>query len=312
MITERYDGTLIARFDSVPQLFKEIEQNKWKPQHSKASNLAGDGKFVVFKNLEEAHHIFQDEPWRIRDFDPNDDKIKHEDGVGNDVMFDVTGDYLDIGKFMSGEPEDFGNAIMDNPNNLFAEIRVGLAAAKWTTAEYILHKQKRILRLVDWLENHKIRTRVRAYLFTEIANITVTVKHEQDPFDVNHLAIVMHPDFLRRTALLVAEQSKNWQYGYGDAVDWDDRQLTSTYVDPDAPGIHVYIGGYMPYAPDDTERGYTFENDVSKLDADFDKVEAAVQDMLRMQVQFSDAPLIVGRPFMRVERKERKEYATAE
>ena len=48
MITERYDGTLIARFDSVPQLFKEIEQH-----------LKDNG--VELKKLQSLFTCYQDE-----------------------------------------------------------------------------------------------------------------------------------------------------------------------------------------------------------------------------------------------------------
>jgi hypothetical protein len=302
MIEEDYEGSLFVAFESVPALFRAIKQQGWTPQNAMASDIPGDGTYLVFDSLEEAHNVFQNEPWRIRQFSQKDDNLRAEDNPGNDVFFDVTGDYLDIGRHMEGDPDDFGNSIMGNPSRVFADIRVNIAAAKWTTAEYIMQKQKRILRLVDWLEQFGIRTRVRALLFTDAASIIVTVKEHHDPFDLNHLAVVMHPDFMRRTCLLIMEQSKTWQFGYGDAVDYDDRQLTSTYADPD-DGISIYVGGYMPYAPDDTPFGYTYDNDLSKLDEDFDRIEKTIAKMMLDDVRFTEVPLRVGRPFMRIERR---------
>ena len=296
------NGGLFVATESIPALFRLIEREGWKPARAMASDISGDGEYLVFDSLEEAHHVFQHEPWKIREFSQKDDKLRNEDNPGNDVFYDVTGDYLDIGRFMEGEPEDFGNSVMGNPHRVFASITINLAAAKWTTAEYIVHKQKRILRLVDWLEQYGIRTEIKALLFTDAGSVRVTVKEHQDPFDLNHLAIAMHPDFMRRTCLLLLEQSGTWEFGYGDAVDFDDVSLASDYADPDN-GISIYVGGYMPYAPDDTAQGYTYENDISKLDRDFDKIEATVAKMMQDEERFTEKPLKVGRPFLRIIRE---------
>jgi hypothetical protein len=299
------EGTLFAAFESIPALYRTLEREGWTPQRAMASDIRGDGEYLIFDSLAEAHHVFQKEPWRIRQFSQKDDRMRTEDNPGNDVFYDVTGDYLDIGRFMEGDPDDFGNSIMGNPNRVFANITINLAAAKWTTAEYIIQKQKRILRLVDWLEQYGIRTRIRALLFTDAANIVVTVKEHQDPFDLNHLAIAMHPDFMRRTCLLIMEQSPTWEFGYGDAVDYDDISLASRYADPE-DGISIYVGGYMPYAPKDTVHGYTYENDLGKLNADFDAIEARIFEMMKNEERFTEVPLKVGRPFLRVDRKRGK------
>lgn len=307
MIDQYDDGTLFFAAESVPAVFRAIAAQGWTPQRSKASDIPGDGKFLVFDSLADAHHVFQHEPWRIRQFSQKDDKLRNEDNPGNDVFFDVTGDYLDIGRYLEGEPEDFGNSIMGNPARVFADIMVNISAAKWTTAEYIIHKQKRIMRLVDWLENYGIRTRVRASLTTDVASLLVTVKEHHDPFDLNHLAVAMHPDFMRRTCLLIMEQSSRWEFGYGDAVRFDDIALASKYADPEE-GISIYVGGYMPYSPEDTKEGYTYDNDITKLDEDFDLIEKTIAKMMVDDVRFTEEKLKVGRPFMRIDRRDRSNH----
>src|SRR5690606_40236822 len=122
-------------FESVPALFRAIKSEGWTPQNAMASDIRGDGEYLVFNSLEEAHHVFEKEPWRIRQFSQKDDRLRNEDNPGNDVFYDVVGDYLDIGKTMEGDPEDFGNSIMGNPARVFANIKIGLTSAKWTTAE---------------------------------------------------------------------------------------------------------------------------------------------------------------------------------
>lgn len=305
MVEHDDSGMLFVHVESVPALFRLIEREGWEPANAMASDIPGDGEFTVFDSLADAHNVFLNEPWRIRQFSQKDDRLKNEDNPGNDVFYDVTGDYLDVGRYLEGEPEDFGNSFMGNPNRVFADIVVSLAAAKWTTAEYIVHKQKRILRLVDWLEQYGIRTRIRAKLTTDVASLWVTVKEHHDPFDLNHLAVVMHPDFMRRTGLLIFEQSPIWEFGYGDAVMYDDNSLNSQYADPE-DGISIYVGGYMPYSKSNTADTYTYENDIDRLDKDFDAIEKEVARMLENDVKFTEVPLKVGQPFFALARNNKK------
>jgi hypothetical protein len=303
LVSEYADGRIFANFASIPDLFRTIEAEKWKPRHSMSSDARNaDGEYVVFKSLQEAHDVFLNGPWRVRQFSQKDDRLRLEDNPGNDVFFATTGDYLDIGRYLEGEPEAFGNSIMGNPARVFAEINVNLAAAKWTTTKYMMQKQKRLLRLVDWLETYGIRCHVRCSVVTSVGEFSVTVKEAQDPFDLNHLAVAMHPDFLRRTVLLVFEQSKNWTFGYGDAVEYDDVALRSTFADPE-DGFTVYVGGYMPYAKTDTPKGYSYENDLKKLDKDFDNIEQEIARLIQNESRFTEEPLKVGRPFIKLDRR---------
>jgi hypothetical protein len=303
-LVDKYaDGRIFANFESVPDLFRTIEAKHWTPQHSKSSDVRNaDGEYVMFKSLAEAHHVFLNEPWRVRQFSQKDDRLRLEDNPGNDVFFATTGDYLDVGRYLEGEPEAFGNSIMGNPARVFAEINVNIAAAKWTTAEYMMRKQKRLLRLVDWLETYGIRCHVRCSVVTDVGEFSVTVKDAQDPFDLNHLAVAMHPDFLRRTVLLVFEQSEAWTFGYGDAVAYDDISLESKFADPE-DGFSIYVGGYMPYSKTDTPDKYTYENDVSRIDKDFDSIEAEIARLIQNESRFTEEPLKVGRPYLKLNRE---------
>ena len=302
---DRYeDGRIFANFESIPDLFRTIEQRGWTPKGSKASDTPSTpgSEYLVFKNLAEAHNVFLNEPWRVRQFSQKDDRLRLEDNPGNDVFFSEQGDYLDVGRFLEGDPENFGNSIMGNPARVFAEINVNLAAAKWTTADYMMQKQKRLLRLVDWLETYGIRCHVRCSVSTDVGSFSVTVKEPQDPFDLNHLAVAMHPDFLRRTVLLVLEQSEKWEFGYGDAVEYDDIALKSTYADPE-DGYSIYVGGYMPYSPKDTPTGYSYENDTKQIDRDFDNIETEIARLIQSEQRFTEQALKVGRPYLTLNRK---------
>ena len=55
MIEEDYEGSLFVAFESVPALFRAIKQQGWTPQNAMASDIPGDGTYLVFDSLEEAH-----------------------------------------------------------------------------------------------------------------------------------------------------------------------------------------------------------------------------------------------------------------
>jgi hypothetical protein len=276
-------GKLKIYADSVQEVFWSIGQQGWKPERDKSSDSRShsDG-FNTFGNLKEANDVFLNNPESIRGFSILDEKLVSREAPGKDVQFDVTGDYIDIDRYLEGVPENFGQAIMGNPRTVFATINVLLSAVHWTSAEYMLHKQKRVMRLVDWLEQQGIRTQIVLSADSEVWHAEIIVKQFHDPFDLNQLAVGMHPDFFRRTCFLIMEQSKTWTWGYGSSLEYDARMLKHKSNEDD--GLYVYVGGYIPYE----------NNSTKKLDEDFDKIEDHIQNMIDLELTFVDADLKVG------------------
>lgn len=274
-------GKLHAEFDSVPEVFRVIDKLNWVPQQDKQSDASGGGgDFHTFRNLAEAMDIFKNHPERIRGFNENTDRLESIESPGKDVEFDVTGDFLDIDRYLEGVPEMFGNAVLGNPKSVFCTINVLNSAVSYTSNEYMLHKQKRILRLVDWLETQNIRCQVVMTEDSAVSFTSIVVKQFQDPFDLNQLSVAMHPDFFRRVTFLVMEQSKTWEYGYGSALDYDLKM--QKYKPRPEDGLYVYVGGYIPFAT---------END--GLDKAFNEIEGEVQDMIDLGLTFNENPLVV-------------------
>lgn len=283
-IRENKKGKLIAEFDSVPEVFQVIKQLGWVPQNDKSSDSPRHGgDFHVFENLEAANYVFHNNPESIRQFSIHDEKLVTKDSPGKDVLFDVTGDYVDIDRYLEGIPENFGQAVLGNPKSVFATINILNSAVNWTSPEYMLHKQKRIMRLVDWLEQQEIRCQIVLTEDSEVCYSQIVVKEFGDHFDLNHLAVAMHPDFFRRTMFLIMEQSKTWTWGYGSAIDYDKRMLK--YKPNPEDGLYVYVGGYIPYK----------DNNLKDLDAAFDKIEASIQrEVVDMERTWVDEQLQVA------------------
>lgn len=286
-ITELKNGKLSAEFDGVYDVMRVIRKIGWTPKNGKESDSApdGGGKFHTFANLAEALDVFENRPETIRQFNQNDESIERIESPGKDVMFDITGDYLDIDKFLMGEPEHFGNAVMGNPKNVFCTINVLTSFVWWTSPEYQMLKQKRILRIVDWLETQGVRCQIVAQDDSDVAFISTIVKEYRDPFNLNELAVVCHPDWLRRVEFLVMEQSKTWQWGYGSSEQYDNKM--KKYVPQPEDGVYVYVGGYIPYGP-------WGGNDLDKLNAAFDKLEGQLLELIEDGRTWNDEPFIIG------------------
>lgn len=283
-IKELKNGKLSCEFESVNDVFRVIKKLNWRPAQEEQSNRKKNGGygegFHVFNNLAEATDVFLNRPESIRTFSANDDKLERIESPGKDVHFDVTGDYLDIGRFMTGEPEHFGNAVMGNPKNLFCTINVLTSYVYDTSAAYLDQRQKRILRIVDWLETQGVRCQIVGTSDTVIAFNSVTVKEFQDPFDLNQLAVVCHSDWLRRIIFLIDEQSKTWTSGYGNGQDYDNRMMK--YKPQPEDGMYVYIGGYFPY------------KSIKELNKAFDELETKIGDLVESGITWNDEPFTVG------------------
>lgn len=284
-IKELKNGKLSAEFDSPNDVFRVIRKLNWEPRNSKSSDDRSERDFHSFGSLAEAIDVFENKPDTIRGFSINDDRLERPDSPGKDVLYDVTGDFLDIDRYLTGEPEMFGNAVMGNPKNIFCTINVLTSFVWWTTPEYQMVKQKRILRLVDWLETQGVRCQIIAQDDSNVGFISTVVKEFQDPFNLNDLAVVCHPDWLRRVEFLVMEQSKTWSAGYGSSEAYDKRMLS--YKPNPEDGMYIYVGGYCPY-------GGWGENDLKALDKAFDKLEKQVTELVDAGMTWNDEPFVIG------------------
>jgi len=50
--------------------------------------------------LAEAMDMFRNKPRQVRKFKPAEDDLKAKDSIGRDIEFDVTGDYIDVSRFL--------------------------------------------------------------------------------------------------------------------------------------------------------------------------------------------------------------------
>ena len=251
---------------SVGGVFKAIDDLKWEPKHHKSSNDSDRGEFQTFKSLDEAINTFKNNPRSIRNFKEADEMLLAEDDIGRDVAYGVTGDYIDIGKFLEGDPECFGSAVNGNPSSLRVNIVVNANAVSYVTAEALNHKQSKILEIVDWFEARSVRCRILAYASTQCSHVEIEVKSFEDVVDMNDLAITGHGDFLRRIVFLIDEKSNTWQSGYGSPRYFTEAMNNHFKPDP-YDGLTIYV--------DDQS-----SSDLDYISKQFENVKTKVADVI--------------------------------
>lgn len=272
-------GKLHAEFVSVGEVFRAIDKLGWRPQRDQQSDNYSQG-FHTFKSLAEATDVFRNRPEEIRKFIMNDTKLVSPASPGKEIVYDVTGDFIDMDRYMEGVPEVFGQVTMGNPRNVFCTINILGSFVHSTDPKYVLARLTRVVRLVDWLEEQGIRCQIVSSADSNVAFYSTTVKRFAEPVDLNELCVVNHPDWLRRIMFLVKEQSKTWEPGYGDSVKYD-RDMQRYRPRPE-DGLYVYVGGYFPTT-------------VQNMHEQFDQIEKDIEELLKNNMTYNEEPLaLVG------------------
>ena len=217
----RQTGAIAIRAESVNGFMQWLDATKNETRNyyaTKASDRYSGSGWQAFSSLKEAYETFRDRPWDVRTFSRNDVPLKFAENVGNAVEYDVTGDYIDMGRFLDGEPECWGHNVMGNPQGLFATIVINLSASAFFEGEALRRRGERITRLVDWLESQHIRTEILAINASECAHVEIVVKRYDEPLNIDTVAVVGHSDFYRRLIFRVMEMSRTWTDGHGTAI----------------------------------------------------------------------------------------------
>ena len=135
----------------------------------------------------------------------------------NEPSFDISGDWLDVGRYLSGEPENFGTMVdygkrTDAPIASIIRLVVNVATSAPIGEQTTLTRGAAAIVLVDMLERHGIRVRVDLvdvttnHTKTEALENYVTVKEEGEPVNLDKLAFFLaHRSSLRRLFFSVAE-----------------------------------------------------------------------------------------------------------
>lgn len=199
----------------------------------------GYRNFYYHDGWEEMIESFTRHPHDLVKFDPKELEVIDYDERGNDVDYDVVGDYIDIGRFVEGAPEVFGTLHNGNPRNRRVRIVINFGDASGVSETDLIEKSKRLIRLADSLEKTNIRTEISSIEVSETSYTEVVVKRFDEQLTLEDVAIATNPDFLRRLAFRCIEWSDTYESGYGSSSWLSNRKelLKSTVNDE----LTVYI-----------------------------------------------------------------------
>ena len=118
-----------------------------------------------------------------------------------EVRYDVTGDFLDIGRFVSDEPEDFGTLVdtqvrVDAPVAKIVRMRISTGARFSVAPSSYFIRGAAAIALADVLERKGCRVEIMAYTRSEsysdhISTYTYPLKHENQPLDIDACAFFL-------------------------------------------------------------------------------------------------------------------------
>jgi len=103
-------GAIVTLFDGIDNMLNYMTEYMPKAKRGKSSSDTGRTRFHTFDTYETAMDTFRHKPETITEFDPAEIRVRDLGEVGNEVEYDMTGDFIDMGRYVEGIPEVMGNS----------------------------------------------------------------------------------------------------------------------------------------------------------------------------------------------------------
>jgi len=212
-------GQLCGMFQGVNALLDYQAAKQPEARKYMASNRTRDvsGTFHTFDSYAEAVDVYRHRPHTITEFAELDAYIGGGESGGRELAYDVQGDFLDVGRYLDGEPECVGRLVDGNPLAKRVHFVVALSAVSNVKNTVVMARSGRLVALIDWLEAQGVRCQVTGIVSHESTYLEVIAKHFDEPLQVTDLSVMAHPDFLRRVVFRFCEYSQTCPSGYGRA-----------------------------------------------------------------------------------------------
>jgi hypothetical protein len=127
--------------------------------------------------------------------------------------WDVAGQFIDIGRYLTGEPECFGTIVEDSEviKKPVVKLVVNLSASASVSADTLVARGVAVVAAVDILEASGRRVEVVAatahHSYSTQLEIRIPVKSAGQPLDIDRLAFCLaHPSCYRRLIWSISEQ----------------------------------------------------------------------------------------------------------
>lgn len=263
---EVQNNELACRFQGILSCINFLENNQVFGNRQPNTNTDEsykthhDNDWTRYSSYDEAVKVIRKSPESFRDFTEADIRLTDINSAGNNTYFETTGDFLDVGRFMEGQPECFGVMCDGRIQHRFCSIIVSLSTQCDVRRETVATKASRVLRLVDALEANNIRCELSIFSSNQCCHMETIVKHYNDPLDINDFAVALSPDFFRWCVFRLTEHSDTMDYGYGHAALYNGK----LWIDDDADNT-IYIDGLNT-------------NNKDKIIKQFDNIEKEISE----------------------------------
>ncbi len=271
---------LCGSFNGINRTLDFIAENMPEPRREKSSSSRGEGgSFYTFDNYEDCFETFRSNPGNLKRDKEMNDKLRTEASSGNLISYGYTGDYIDMGRFMTDEPECFGSMVYGRVNKR-VRLVYSVSATSYVDNKVIQRKSLGVGQLIDWLESNGIRTELIALESSQVGHMEVVVKRFQDRFVYNDLLVASHPDFLRRIFFRFAEYSPSWEYGYGSSVSCNELMKKYAKGERTSPFEYVNNEHTLYLSNEDVNR-----NEVEAVERNLDKIRTWLDEVLPEPVE---------------------------
>lgn len=163
----------------------------------------GDKEWFGTSSLEGAIDLFRNNRSRLLPKGFKRHKINNVHSLGTDVEFNVTGDYLDMGRYMSGEPEVFGTNINGDLTGKVIRVYINASATAYWDADVVMWGAEKLAEVINalYLSGAKVSTTFMSAEETQW--IEVKLNDFGDPIDPVDLIAVASPAFIRRLCFAI-------------------------------------------------------------------------------------------------------------
>ena len=163
----------------------------------------GDKEWFGTSSLDGAIDLFRNNRSRLLPKGFKRHKINNVHSLGTDVEFNVTGDYLDMGRYMSGEPEVFGTNINGDLTGKIVRVYINASVTAYWDADVVMWGAEKLAETINalYLSGAKVSTTFMSAEETQW--IEVKLNDFGDPLDPVDLIAVASPAFIRRLCFAI-------------------------------------------------------------------------------------------------------------
>lgn len=163
----------------------------------------GDKEWFGTSSLDRAIDLFRNNRSRLLPKGFKRHKINNVHSLGTDVEFNVTGDYLDMGRYMSGEPEVFGTNINGDLTGKIVRVYINASVTAYWDADVVMWGAEKLAEVINALYVSGAKVSTIFMSAEETQWIEVKLNGFGDPIDPVDLIAVASPAFIRRLCFAI-------------------------------------------------------------------------------------------------------------